>query len=299
MDRIIKPILYDSKSCFNALKMLCDKFDFLNMKIIGKSVNNQPITCVKIGNARENVLFCGAMHGNESITATLLLLFIEDICDSLDKCKQLCGINMRAALKSRSLIFVPMTNPDGCNIAQKGEIACGKKVDFIKDICKGEFTKWKANLNGVDINHNFDADWSKMRLIEIENGIFGPACGKYGGPYPESEPETIALTTLCRLSKPEHIISLHTQGEVIYYGYGKISCKENRMAEILSMTSGYSLEDPDFLSGSAGFKDWFCKEFLKPGFTIECGIGKNPLHQNLIAPIYNRLLETFAIASII
>lgn len=299
MERIIRPILYDSKSCFEAIFKLCDRYDFLNIKIIGKSVNNRPIPCLKIGNCRENVLFCASMHGNEVITTSLLLKFIEDICESLDNCKQLCGINMRAALKSRSLVFVPMSNPDGCDIVLKGEKGCGKNLNFINRICDGDFSKWKANFNGVDINHNFDADWAKMRLTEIENGIYYPSCGKYGGPFPESEPETIAITTLCRLTKPKHIITLHTQGEVIYHGYGKITEREERMAEILSMISGYSLEDPDVLSGSGGFKDWFCKEFSRPGFTIECGLGINPLPAQKITPIYNRLVETFAIAAIL
>lgn len=40
-------------------------------------------------------------------------------------------------------------------------------------------------------------------------------------------------------------------------------------------------------SAYAGYKDWFIKEFNKPGYTIEAGKGINPLSMNQFDKIYS------------
>ena len=37
------------------------------------------------------------------------------------------------------------------------------------------------------------------------------------------------------------------------------------------------MEDVPDASSFAGYKDWFIQTWRRPGFTIEAGIGKNPL----------------------
>ena len=49
------------------------------------------------------------------------------------------------------------------------------------------------------------------------------------------------------------------------------------MAEQFSEASGYAVEDVPPESSNAGFKDWFLRRFHRPGFTIEAGLGENPL----------------------
>ena len=41
-----------------------------------------------------------------------------------------------------------------------------------------------------------------------------------------------------------------------------------------------------YASGHAGFKDWFILEYDKPGYTIECGLGENPLPISEFDEIY-------------
>ena len=41
--------------------------------------------------------------------------------------------------------------------------------------------------------------------------------------------------------------------------------------------SGYAVEDVPAESANAGFKDWFLQRFHRPAFTVECGLGENPL----------------------
>lgn len=282
-----------------AIKLMSKRYSFANEFLIGTSLCGRRIPAVRIGKARENVLFCASFHGNESITTPLLLKFANEVCFAVSENKSYCGIPMRDALRSRSLVIVPMVNPDGCEIVRCGTAAAGKYQALAEKLCGGNTDIWKANARGVDINHNFDADWCQLRNEEMKHGIFGPAPGMFGGYSPCSEPETAALTTLCRLVRPHHVVALHTQGEVIYYGYGTPSEKETHMAEILAMTSGYELDTPNELSGSGGFKDWFSKKYCKPGFTLECGLGKNPLPENMLPQLYLKLCETLAVAAIL
>ena len=59
------------------------------------------------------------------------------------------------------------------------------------------------------------------------------------------------------------------------------------IGEALSEVSGYSLEETPYSSSFAGFKDWFIQNFNKPGYTIEAGIGVNPLPISQFNKIYS------------
>ena len=49
------------------------------------------------------------------------------------------------------------------------------------------------------------------------------------------------------------------------------------LAAAMSEASGYPVEPVPEASANAGFKDWFLQCFRRPAFTIEMGIGENPL----------------------
>ncbi len=152
----------------------------------------------------------------------------------------------------------------------------------------------------MDINHNFDADWESLREKERKIGIYGPAPTRYGGPKPESEPETQAIIGLCKKVQIRHAVALHSQGEVIYWTFGdNIPLKSKRIAEILATSSGYALDVPILIADGGGFKDWFIKEFNRPGFTFEMGLGTNPLPAESAEEIYLKAREMLTLATII
>ena len=49
------------------------------------------------------------------------------------------------------------------------------------------------------------------------------------------------------------------------------------LGQRLALVSGYALEETPYVSGFAGYKDWFIDRFDRPGYTIEAGLGTNPL----------------------
>ena len=54
-------------------------------------------------------------------------------------------------------------------------------------------------------------------------------------------------------------------------------CGARELGLRLAAVSGYALEDAPYSSGFAGYKDWFIAAFDRPGYTVEAGLGDNPL----------------------
>ena len=59
------------------------------------------------------------------------------------------------------------------------------------------------------------------------------------------------------------------------------------------------LTDGPFNSSFAGYKDWFIQTYKKPGFTIEVGLGLNPLPISQFEQIYNDILGILILGSIL
>lgn len=299
MERIIKSVDYDYVNLRKIVDALCCRSECLQVFSVGKSCAGRDILALALGQAQEYVLFTAAFHGSEHITTNILLMFLEEFAFAYSKNKYLSGINVKKALGNRGLIFVPRVNPDGCEISIHGESACGKDAVKIKRLCGGHFKNWNANQRGVDINHNFDAGWSKLHKLERDMGIIGPSPTRFGGQYPHSEPETQAVVNLCKQYNIHHAIAFHSQGEVIYWSYnGLEDGRSKQMAEIMATTSGYALDVPIGIATGGGFKDWFIEKYLRPAFTVEVGKGKNPLPIGDASKIYSDLREMLTICSI-
>ena len=85
-------------------------------------------------------------------------------------------------------------------------------------------------------------------------------------------------------------MSFHSQGEEIYYEYGKNTPEKSyTMARVFGAVSNYTLVKNSGHAASGGLKDWFIEEFKKPGFTIEIGEGENPLPLNQFRSIYENI----------
>lgn len=299
MESIIKQQEYDYLSTKRAIEKLSEEYPFLQCGVIGRSCAGRDIPYIKIGREAEYVLFAASFHGSEHITTTVLLRFIEELSNAIKNNGYIAGLNAKKAMMGRALIVVPVVNPDGVEISIHGKKACGSMAEKINKLCSGDFTHWNANLRGVDINHNFAAGWQELHIREREAGIYGPARSRFGGFSPMSEPETLAISELCRIYKIRHAVAFHSQGEVIYWNYGKNNPpRAQKMAEIMATSSGYALDVPNGLAVGGGFKDWFINEFSRPAFTVEIGLGTNPLPIACAEDIYIRLREMLMLCTI-
>lgn len=87
------------------------------------------------------------------------------------------------------------------------------------------------------------------------------------------------------------MITYHTQGRVIYYQYQDITPPNSiQIANLFAKVSGYSVEEVPKESSFAGYKDWFISYYNRPGFTIEAGLGTNPIPISQFAGIYRENL---------
>lgn len=300
MLKIVKNEILTYSLYENLVKELNEKYKTLKITTCGKSLLGKEIFAFVIGEGKKNIVYVGGTHGIEWLTSLLLLKFTENLASAYENESLLSGFNIKDVLENKKLIIIPELNPDGIEIAKKGASACGKYKAENYEICKGDFSFWSANARGVDINHNFNADWYTLREAEKEAGINSPSPSRFGGLFPESEPETAAITRLCRRIAVEMLITFHSQGEEIFYEYGKNTPeKALHIAKIFSALTDYTLVKNEGLYSSGGLKDWFIEEFKRPAFTVEIGKGKNPLPLEEIDGIYEKLEALMVVGMVV
>lgn len=230
---------------------------------MGTSNLGQNLFCIKAGNGAKNALVVCGHHSLETILSEFMMEYLFHSTP-----EQFDGITLYA---------VPLLNPDGA------DIVAGR----VKPEALSEKSKWQANYRGVDLNHNYDAGFRLAKKAVEAEGITGPHFTKYGGEEPFSEPETRAIRDLCKKIPFELAVAFHSQGEEIYYEYDGIMPEDTpRYLEALEQTTHYKLAKPTGTASHGGMKDWFLKTYQKPAFTVEAGLGKNPLPHALFPKIY-------------
>lgn len=290
---------YDSYQ--NIIKHIKNNYyNFIKVSSIGSTILSRSIYSFSIGNLDNPTLFIGTVHSQEWLTGLLLIKFIYEILDVYKKNIFFHNFNISYELKSNGIIIVPIVNPDGLEIAVNGPDSSKHLSKSVKEIMKKSDKTWQANARGVDLNHNFDAGFKLSREIETQNNINGYMPRQFGGFTPNSENETKALINLCSKYNFKRVLAFHSQGEEIYYKYGKHTpYSSNIIANILKEYSGYQLIENSGLASHAGFKDWFIEKCCKPGFTIEIGKGKNPLPIEQLNEIYIKIIKMMVISFIL
>lgn len=278
-------------------------YPFLTIGSIGKSVLGRKLYYLKLGKGENKVFYNGAHHSLEWITSPLLMKFAEDFLKAYTLKAPMLNYDVSKIWNNSSIYIVPMVNPDGVDLVLNG---LSKSNPNYKDLIlwnRGslDFSKtWQANNRGVDLNHNYDASFEESKIAEKALGIKGPGPTRYGGVAPETEPETKSIVKFTGDNNFRLVLAYHSQGEVIYWTYGDTVPKDSRkIGETLARVSGYKLDTPEGITSYGGYKDWFIKEFNRPGYTIEVGLGKNPLPIKQFNKIYGDNKEILLISSVI
>lgn len=263
-------------------KTMCEdlsnlKYQYPELEIIniGNSVLGRYIQAIRLGTGPKRVHFNGSFHANEWITTLLLMVFIERCLEAEKKNYKIEKFDIAELFKNNSLWIVPMVNPDGVELVQNGFSAGNPYYREVLQANKGStnFRNWKANIRGVDLNDQFPAHWDKECYRRETNG---PSPLNYPGPSPLSEPEARAMARFTEENDFQLVIAFHTQGEEIYWGYENFEPQESyTIIKKFQNVSGYrAIRNID---SNAGYKDWFIYKWQRPGFTVECGLGQNPL----------------------
>ncbi len=304
----IKGKKYCFSECFDylelkkALDVLLTRYTFLDVGSIGSSIFGRTIPRITLGRGKKSVIYIGAHHGMEWITSALLIKFIEDYCEEYQNGAHIFDVSTRVLFETRRIHIIPMLNPDGVDYSlhSLSDNNIIKNRVIAMNGGSSELTHWQANARGVDLNHNYASGFSEYKSIEKELGLYKGAPTKYSGEYPESEPEVRALCNFVRFEAPELALSLHTQGEELYYTSGEHSAPNSLpIVKTVSRLTGYKIALPQGSAKYGGFTDWFIDEFDKPSITLECGKGENPLPFSELDSIYVRIKRALFTAPIL
>ena len=284
------------------VKGLKSRYPFIEVGIAGKSVLGKNLYTLKLGNGPVEVFYNSAHHALEWITSPLLLKFTENFAKAYSEGRKMRGYDLQDIWKQNTIYIMPMVNPDGVDLVLQGLQRDNPFYDRLIDWNNGRMNfgdVWQANIRGVDLNHNYDASWELSKQAEPAYDVHGPGPTRFSGTHPESEPESRAVAEFTRNHNFKLVLAYHSQGEEIYWTYqDKTPSVAQRIGELFSRLSGYSLAETTGITSYAGYKDWFIDKFQKPGFTIEVGMGKNPLPISQFPKIYHDNEEILLVAPI-
>lgn len=280
---------YKSDVLTRHISRLQEIFPFIKVRQIGESVLGKPIQEIKVGKGKLKVHINASFHANEWITTAILMRLLNHYLLLLANGQSIMGIPASQLYSKAELTIVPMVNPDGVDLVLSGPPDNLSQELIELNGGKTDFTDWKANIRGIDLNNQFPANWE----IEKERKIpKKPASRDYPGNRPLSEPEAIAMAELANSTHIDRLLCFHTQGEEFYWGYeGKEPSEAEQLAREFTELSGY--ESIRYIDSHAGYKDWFIQQFEKPGFTIELGNGVNPLPISQFDSIYKKVKGIF------
>lgn len=273
------------------LDSLKARFPFLEVETIGRSEMGLSIPAIRIGRGTREVHYNASFHANEWITTLLIMKFIELYAKTYSAGKFIGSFNIPKLYKQTSLWIVPMVNPDGVQLVQNKLDRSSNAYQKALQINGGstDFSGWKANINGVDLNDQFPAGWETEVQRRSPNN---PAPRDYPGSAPLTESESQAMAAFTRAHNFRLAAAFHTQGEEIFWGYrGYEPAESQRIVYQFAEVSGY--RPVRYVESDAGYKDWFIQEWRRPGFTVECGKGINPLPITQFWDIWSKVIGIF------
>ena len=246
--------------------------ELLTVKTIGDTLDGRSIYCAVLGDeSREKqIVIHAGIHGREYMTSLLVMCQLEYYVTYFETATY--GDSTVSSLLGEFCFYVvPMANPDGAMISQRG--LNGIQSEIIRNTVKAIYEAdayygyattstgevmdiwtylryWKANARGVDLNRNCDALWEEFE------GVPRPCYRNYKGDSPASEPETQAMIALVEsLSNPVTVVSMHAQGSILYWNCGQDDPEPAKeLAEAISRLTGYRTIEEQ--SNDASFNDW-------------------------------------------
>jgi len=294
---------YTYETLLSDIAALRRTYPFIETGYIGRSALGGVIPYIRLGVGLKEVCYCAAFHANEWLTAPVLMRFAENFLRAYAANGLIQNFSARAIFRDVSIYIVPMVNPDGVDLVT-GAYAPGSTLYNAARNIAARFPDipfpngWKANLDGTDLNRQFPANWDDAKALANATGFTVPAPRDYPGEFPLSAPEARAVYNFTRAHRFSLVLSYHSQGRVIFWRYLNYFPQGSLdIARKLADASGYDLEDSPY--SYAGYKDWFIQDYNRPGFTIEVGLGENPLPVEQFPQIYRENEPVLVLAALL
>ncbi len=192
---------------------------------IGSSVNGQPIMVTQIGSGVRPVVLVGGMHAGFAPASTEIANRIIDHYRA----------NPDQLPENISLYVIPVANPD----------SLAGRVNHLSG---------RINGNGVDINRNWDCNWSQSARWLSQT--LDP------GSEPFSEPENRALRDFFLATNPEAVVFWEAKGDLVIPGRcgNSYHSDSQHLASVYSARSAYEF---GFITGyqiTGDATDWLDKQ---------------------------------------
>jgi len=184
-------------------------------EIIGKSVEGRDIEAYTYGNGDTRLMFVGGIHGGYEWNSVLLSYqFIDYLRENPD-----------AVPENLTISVIPSANPDGVYkvIDKEGRFNLQDIPTKEQPLGNGRF-----NVNGVDLNRNFDCKWKpestwQSRVVSA-------------GSYAFSEPEAVAIRNFVSKYNPDAVIFWHSQANAVYAS----ECEDGILPKTLDIMNAYA-----------------------------------------------------------
>ena len=269
--------------CDAYILAIVEAYPFCRTEVITETAFSRPVRTLVIGNGPRKVVYSAAHHANEWITSLLLLKFAEEFARGIRENRQILGQNAADIAAAATIYMVPMVNPDGVDLVVGATEPGTVEYEIARQLSENypaiPFPDgWKANLLGVDLNLQYPAGWLQAREIKFDQGFTRPGPRDYVGRAPLTQLESRTLLGYTEFIDPALVLAFHTQGQLIFWTFRDIEVPgAEELGREFADLSGYTLADVPFESSFAGYKDWFIQNYRRPGYTIEAGLGTNPL----------------------
>lgn len=192
--------------------------------IIGTSVEGAEITAHHFGTGANEILFVGGTHGSDAPStadvAEQLVTYLSD--------------NPSVIPADVTVTVIPTLNPDGAALSG---------------------TAGRFNANNVDLNRNFDCEWSATGVWRDQEVS--------GGSRPFSEPEAQALQTYVNTYNPTAaVVWFASEGKVYPSACdGTPSAESTALAATFANAAGYGVEATfDAYAITGDMVNWMAKQ---------------------------------------
>ncbi|MCW2962503.1 MAG: Carboxypeptidase Aqualysin 1 [Thermoleophilia bacterium] len=211
---------------------------------------------------KPSTLNVGGIHAREIANPELLMTFANQLLAGH-------GTNADATmlLDTREVVLVPMLNPDGHAVVEKG---------FLGE--RGGNTMQRKNTDagepalGTDLNRNFEYKWGGP------GASASPRSETYRGPSAASAPETKAIQQFAIANKPDFFIDWHSYSKLNMYPWGDSREKTphhaafQALAQKFTSFNGYSpIQAIDLYATTGTTDDTIYAKNGKASMAIETG----------------------------
>lgn len=211
--------------------------NFTQFRVIGKSHDERMIPMLEAGEGASAVFCITGLDGRDRWMSACLLQMVQEYCRAYE-----CGwtldeeYHVKDLLDEVRICFIPVVNPDGFEICEKGFSAIRNPIyRQMLRMMETDSADFSYNARGIDIRRNFPtSNYSRSRIYQ----------------EPSSENETRALMRIFQEYQSTGLLSFsHLGRRIIYFRHPQAFAynqRSYRLARHLQNCSSYRLEKSVF-----------------------------------------------------